>query len=97
MSLSCRLYGEPTTFDNYHIGKRAGKNIPLDIDTDEPYDCSVWRSQQEAGHRLQTRYYQYHKGCGQYICSDADHQNELTVGNTWIQLSKNTGEQCQCQ
>jgi hypothetical protein len=97
MSLSCRLCGEPTTSDNYLIGKRADKNILLDIYTDKPFDCIGWRSQQEARHRRLTQYYQYNKGCSQCIRSDAYHQNELTVGRKRIQLCKNTGEQYQCQ
>jgi hypothetical protein len=41
MSLLCRLCGEPIKFDDKHISERTGKKIPLDVDTEEPHDCSV--------------------------------------------------------
>jgi hypothetical protein len=44
--LSCRLCGQPIKFDDKHISQRSGKKIPLDIDTDEPHDCPVWKNGQ---------------------------------------------------
>jgi hypothetical protein len=41
--LSCRLCGQAIKFDDKHVGHRTGKKIPLDIDTEEPHDCPVWR------------------------------------------------------
>jgi hypothetical protein len=77
-SLSCRLCGQPITFDNKHISQRTGKKIPLDIETNEPHDCPVRRDQpqQQQGQQpyqqqqtQQRRYYykQCRKGCGQEI------------------------------
>ena len=39
--LACRQCGQPITFDNKHVSQRTGKKIPLDIETDEPHDCTV--------------------------------------------------------
>jgi hypothetical protein len=29
-------------FDDKHISKTTGKRIPLDVDTEEPHNCTVW-------------------------------------------------------
>ncbi|MFL6424402.1 MAG: hypothetical protein ACJ71R_12525 [Nitrososphaeraceae archaeon] len=42
-SLACRLCGKPIKFDDNHVSERTGKRIPLDVDTQEPHDCSVWK------------------------------------------------------
>ena len=44
-SLSCKLCGQPITFDNKHISQRTGKKIPLDVETNEPHDCPARREQ----------------------------------------------------
>ena len=74
-SLFCYLCGKPITFDNEHIDGRTGKKIPLDAETNEPYDCPVRKKQQEQKQQSrlpqqqeqvqQRRYYQCNKGCGQ--------------------------------
>jgi hypothetical protein len=58
-SLSCNLCGEPIKYDDKHVSQRTGKKIPLDIETNEPHDCPVWRSNQQqqsrpVGHRTIT-------------------------------------------
>jgi hypothetical protein len=73
--LYCKQCDEPIKFDDEHTSERTGKKIPLDIDTDEPHDCSVWRSQQEQMRQTQRRYYRCRKGCGQFIYFD---ENERT-------------------
>jgi hypothetical protein len=35
---------ELITFDNDLISERTGKKISLDVDTEEPHDCHVWKS-----------------------------------------------------
>ena len=45
--LSCRQCGKPIKFDDKHISERSGKKIPLDLDTDEPHDCPVWKNGQQ--------------------------------------------------
>jgi len=42
-SLSCKLCGQPITFDNKHISQRTGKKIPLDVETNEPHNCPARR------------------------------------------------------
>ena len=99
MSLLCRLCGEPIKFDDKHISERTGKRIPLDVDTEEPHNCSVWKSssqqqQQQQQEKQQRRYYQCSKGCGQEIYFDANNKSQ---SGKWIPLSKDTGQPRQCQ
>jgi hypothetical protein len=94
MPLYCNLCDEPIKFDSEHISEKNGKRIPLDIDTDEPHDCAVWRSQQEQRRQTQKRLYNCRKGCGQFIYFDV---NQRTKRGTWIPLEKETGLPHQCQ
>jgi hypothetical protein len=109
MSLSCRLCGEPIKFDDKHISERTGKKIPLDVDTEEPHDCTVWKNSlqqeqrrqqqlqqqgQQQQQEKQMRYYRCSKGCGQLIYFDP---NQRTNTWKWIPLSKDTGQPHQCQ
>ena len=94
MTLYCNLCEEPIKFDDEYISERTGKKIPLDVDTDEPHDCPVWRSQKEQRRQSQRRYYSCRKGCGQFIYFD---QNERSESGKYIPLDKETGESHQCQ
>jgi hypothetical protein len=95
MTLYCNLCDEPIKFDDDHISERTGKRIPLDLDTDEPHDCAVWRSQQQEQRRqTQRRYYSCRKGCGQEIYFDANNKNQ---SGKWIPLDKDTGLPHQCE
>jgi hypothetical protein len=89
----CNLCDEPIKFDGEHISERSGKRIPLDIDTEEPHRCPVWRNQQEERRKTQRRYRQCSKGCGQFIYFD---ENERAESGKWIPLSKDTGKPHQC-
>jgi hypothetical protein len=70
-SLSCRLCGEPIKFDDNHVSERTGKRIPLDVDTQEPHDCSVWKGSssqqyqqpQQPPHQQQQKERRYHEKC----------------------------------
>lgn len=90
MKLHCNLCDEPIKFDGEHISERTGKKIPLDLETDEPHDCPVWRSEQHK----QRRYHSCRKGCGSEIYFDA---NNKTQSGKWIPLDKDTGQPHQCQ
>jgi hypothetical protein len=99
MSLSCRQCGNPIRFDDKHISERTGK-IPLDVDTQEPHNCPVWKSsnnqQQQQSQQLQhqeRRYHQCNKGCGQEIYFDA---NNKTQAGKWIPIDEETGLLHQC-
>ena len=97
-SLSCKLCGQPITFDNKHISQRTGKKIPLDVETNEPHDCPVRRDQpqQQQGQQQTTqqiRYHQCNKGCGQEIYFDANNKSQ---SGKYIPLSKDTGLPHQC-
>jgi hypothetical protein len=86
MSLLCRLCGERIKFDDKHISERTGKRIPLDVDTQEPHNCTVWKSntqqqmqQGQSEQQQQTqqrRYHQCRKGCGQEIYFDANNKSQ---------------------
>jgi hypothetical protein len=55
-SLSCRLCGKPVMFDDKHVSQRTGRKIPLDIETNKPHDCPVWKrsnSQQQSQQQSQ--------------------------------------------
>jgi hypothetical protein len=108
-SLSCNLCGEPIKYDDKHVSQRTGKKIPLDIETNEPHDCPVWRSnqqsqqlqqqqpqqqQQEQQQEKQRRYYRCNKGCSQQIYFDANNKSQ---SGKWIPLDKQTGLPHQCQ
>ena len=97
-SLSCRQCGQPITFDNKHISQRTGKKIPLDVDTEEPHDCPVRRSNsqqrqqqeqsyQQQQHQQEKRYFQCNKGCGQEIYFDANNKSQ---SGKFIPLDKDT-------
>jgi hypothetical protein len=77
-SLSCRLCGQPITFDSKHVSQKTGKKIPLDIETNKPHDCPVRRDQPQQGQQLQQqkRYFQCNKGCGQFIYFDANNKSQ---------------------
>jgi hypothetical protein len=79
----------------------------LDIDTDEPHDCPVWKNGQQQQQQQQSpqqgqmqqqhqerRYYQCRKGCGQEIYFDADNKSQ---SGKFIPLDKDTGLPHQCQ
>jgi hypothetical protein len=53
--LSCRLCGQAIKFDDKHVSHRTGKKIPLDIDTEEPHDCPVWKGSQQYQPQQQQR------------------------------------------
>jgi uncharacterized protein YlaI len=89
MTLYCSLCDEPIKFDDDYISEKTGKKIPLDADTDEPHDCSVWRWQQEQMRQTKRRYYQCRKDCGQFIYFD---ESQRTESGKWIPLDKETGE-----
>jgi hypothetical protein len=99
----CRLCGKPIKFDDKWISERTGRKIPLDVDTDEPHDCPVRRSnsqqqqqlqQIQQQHQQETRYHLCNKGCGQEIYFDANNKSQ---SGKWIPLSKDTGLPHQCQ
>jgi hypothetical protein len=98
-SLSCRLCGQPITFDNKHVSQRTGKKIPLDPESNEPHDCPVRRDQplqegQPQQQMQQRRYLQCNKGCGQEIYFD---ENSKSQSAKFIPLDKDTGLPHQCQ
>ena len=102
-SLSCRLCGQPITFDNQHISQRTGKKIPLDPGTNEPHDCPVRRDQpqqqqgqqpQQSYQKHERRYLQCNKGCGSEIYFDANNKSQ---SGKWIPLDKDTGQPHECQ
>ena len=86
-SISCRQCGQQITFDNKHISQRTGKKIPLDIETNDPHNCPVWKdqpqqqSQQQGQQQIQRRYLQCNKGCGQFIYF---HEGQHTENGKWI-------------
>ena len=94
--LSCRICWQPIKFDDKHVSQKTGKKIPLDLETDEPHDCPVWRSQQPQPlqQHQETRYYQCRRGCGQEIYFDANNKSQT---GKCIPLSKDTGQPHQCQ
>jgi hypothetical protein len=103
-SLYCNLCGQPISFDNNHISQRTGKKIPLDIETNEPRDCPIRKSQQQQLQQpqqsqpeqtQQRRYHQCRKGCGQEIYFDANHSKSQS--GKFIPLDKDTGLPHQCQ
>jgi hypothetical protein len=94
MTLHCKLCDEPIKFDDDHTSERTGKKIPLDIDTDQPHYCIVWRSQQEQRRQTHRRYYICRKGCGRFIYFD---ENERTESGKWFPLEKETGLPHQCK
>ena len=75
-TLYCNLCDEPIKFDDEHVSERTGKKIPLDLDTDEPHECEVWRWQQEERHKSQRKYYSCSKGCDQEIYFDANNKSQ---------------------
>jgi hypothetical protein len=98
-SLTCRLCGQPITFDNKHISQRTGKKIPLDIETNEPHDCPVRRDQpqqpkQGLPQQQGMRYLQCNKGCGHDIYFDSNNKSQ---SGKYIPLDKDTGLPHQCQ
>jgi hypothetical protein len=72
-------------FDGEHISERSGRRVPLDIDTNEPHDCPVRRSQQEQRMEIQKRYHNCRKGCGQFIYFDV---KQRTKRGKWIPIEK---------
>jgi hypothetical protein len=88
-TLACIQCGKPIKFDDKKLSQRTGKKIPLDLKTDEPHGCPLWRSEQHK----QRRYYSCRKACGQFIYFD---ENERTENGKWIPLSKETGLPHQC-
>ena len=105
MSSFCRLCGKPIKFDDKWVSERTGRKIPLDVDTEEPHDCPVRRSNsqqrqqqeqsyQQQRHQQERRYLQCNKGCGQEIYFDANNKSQ---SGKWIPLSRETGLPHQCQ
>jgi hypothetical protein len=95
MTLYCKQCDEPIKFDDEQISERNGKKIPLNLETDQPHDCPVWRSQQQEQRRqTHRRYYSCRNGCVQFIYFD---EKERTENGKWIPLEKETGEPHQCQ
>jgi hypothetical protein len=47
MTLASKTTENQSSFDDKHISERTGKKIPLDLDTEEPHNCPVRRSQQQ--------------------------------------------------
>ena len=45
--LACKLCGKSIKFDDKRVSERTGKKIPLDVDTDKPHDCPVWKGNQQ--------------------------------------------------
>jgi hypothetical protein len=103
-SLSCKLCSKPIKFDDKHVSHRTGRKIPLDVDTEEPHDCPVWKGTQQYQPQpqqpqqqqpeKQRRYYQCNKGCGQFIYF---HESQRTENGKWMPLEKKTGEPHLCQ
>jgi hypothetical protein len=102
-SLTCRQCGQPIKFNDKHVSERTDKRIPSDVDTEEPHDCPVRKSQQplqqeqsqqqgQPQHQ-ERRYYQCNKGCGQEIYFDP---NSKSQSGKWIPLDKDTGLPHQC-
>ena len=103
-SLACRLCGQPIKFDEKYVSHRTGRKVPLDIDTEEPHDCPVWKGsrqyqpqpqQEQQQQQRERRYHQCNKGCGQEIYFDANHSKSQS--GKWIPLDKDAGQPHQCQ
>jgi hypothetical protein len=97
-SLSCRLCGQPITFDNKHISQRAGKKIRLDPGTNEPHDCPIRRDnhpllegQQQSYQQQQRRYLQCSRGCDSEIYLDKTRPEQIRKDGKYIPLDKDTG------
>jgi hypothetical protein len=100
----CRQCGKPIKFDDKWISERTGRKIPLDVDTEEPHDCPVRRSnsqqqqlqqiQQQQQQQQERRYLQCNKGCGNEIYFDANNKSQ---SGKFIPLDKETGLPHQCR
>jgi hypothetical protein len=100
----CRQCGKPIKFDDKWISERTGRKIPLDVDTEEPHDCPLRRSnskqqqlqqiQQQQQQQQERRYLQCNKGCGNEIYFDANNKSQ---SGKFIPLDKETGLPHQCR
>jgi hypothetical protein len=99
----CRQCGKPIKFDDKWISERTGRKIPLDVDTEEPHDCPVRRSNsqqqqlqqiQQQQQQQERRYLQCNKGCGNEIYFDANNKSQ---SGKFIPLDKETGLPHQCR
>jgi hypothetical protein len=45
--LLCRLCKRPIKFSDKYVSHRTGRKIPLDVDTEQPHDCPVWKGTQQ--------------------------------------------------
>ena len=103
MTSFCRLCGKPIKFDDNWVSERTGRKIPLDVDTEEPHDCPVRRSNsqqqqlqqiQQQQQQQERRYLQCNKGCGNEIYFDANNKSQ---SGKFIPLDKETGLPHQCR
>ena len=86
MTVYCRWCDSEISFNDEHVSERTGKKIPLDVETDEPHNCRIWKLH----HR---RYYQCGKGCGREIFFDEDRRS---ASGKCIPIDKDTDEPHQC-
>jgi hypothetical protein len=95
-SLACIQCGEPIKFDDKYVSQRTGKKIPLDVQTNEPYDCLALTEQQQGQQQQitqQRRYHQCNKGCENEIYFDATSKSQ---SGKFISLDKQTELPHQC-
>jgi hypothetical protein len=83
----CKYCDAEITFDDRHTSQRIGKKIPLDVETEEPHKCAVWKLKNR-------RYLNCNKGCGGQIFFDEDRRTE---SGKWIPIDKDTDEPHQCK
>jgi hypothetical protein len=81
MVIYCRNCDEEITFDNYHRSE-SGKNIPLDVDSNEPHSCSDYSGSI------------YCHLCNAEITFDDEHISEKTGKN--IPIDIDTGDPHDC-
>jgi hypothetical protein len=87
MAAFCKWCDAEITFDDEHISERTGRKIPLDVDTDKPHNCPIWKLH----HRI---YHEYRKGCGSQIFFDEDRRSP---SGKMIPIDKYTDEPHECE
>ncbi len=80
------MCNQEITFSDWHVST-IGKKIPLDLETDSPHECSVWKQQ----HR---RYYPCRNDCVAEIYFDD--KAAKSKNGKWVPIDRKTGTPHQC-
>jgi hypothetical protein len=81
---NCKLCDHEIIFDDWHVSQKTGKKIPLDVYTEQPHDCPIWKQQQRYNRR---RHYYPCRNCSADIYFDNAQKSKNGI---WVPIDKQT-------